>query len=131
MSPAEGKRAPSAIQRIVKAVLQYDSMMGVQIAPANNYNRAVEMADGRPPVATVRKFLLAYWTDLEVGKPDPEVRNYSKHLYVMKPVIKPRHCLYVKFTLKINEDNEAASHLTIVRFHPAIGSEPIDRIPEV
>jgi hypothetical protein len=89
------------------------------------------MADGRPPAATVRKFLLAYWTDLEVGKPDPEVRYFSKYLYVMKPVIKPRHCLYVKFTLKIYEDNEAASHLMIVRFHPAIGSEPIDRIPEV
>jgi hypothetical protein len=33
--------------------------------------------------------------------------------------------------LDIDSDNYAASHITIVRFHPAIDSRPIDRIPEI
>jgi hypothetical protein len=130
MSPAEGKRAPQRIQEIVKAVLQRNAMRGVQLAQPSHYNRAEEMADGRPPAATVRRFMLDYWTDVEIATPDADCRYFSEHLYEMKPLIGIRQRIYVKFGLEIDPDNNAASHIRILRFHPAIDSDPIERIPE-
>jgi hypothetical protein len=89
------------------------------------------MADGRPPIQTVRRFLLDYWTDLESANASPGCRELFDHLCEMKPEIGPGKRMYVKFGLDIDSDNYAASHITIVRFHSAIDSRPIDRIPEI
>ena len=121
MSPLAGKRAPEHIQKIVKAVLKRNAMQSISLAPPNAYNRVREMADGRPPVATVRQFLIAFWTDLETAKPDLDCRGSFDHLCEMKPPIGTRKQMY---------DNPAASHNIILRFHAAIDSDPIDRIPE-
>lgn len=130
MKPPRAKRAPDRIEKIVKAVLERNAMRGIQLAAPSQYNRAEEMADGRPPAATVRRFMLQYWTNLEIATPDPECRYFSDHLYEMKPWIGARRRMYVKFGLEIDPENEAASRITIIRFHPAIDSEAIDRIPE-
>lgn len=131
MSPSAGKRAPEHIQKIVQAVLKRNAMQSISLAPQNAYNRVKEMADGRPPVATVRRFLIAFWTDLETAKTDPDCRGSFDHLCEMKPLIGPRKQMYVKFGLEIDSDNPAASRIIILRFHAAIDSDPIDRIPEI
>jgi len=130
VSPSAGKRAPEHIQKIVKAVLKRNAMRSITLAPQNEYNRVEEMADGRPAVATVRRFLIDFWTDLETAKPDPACRGSFDHLCEMKPLIGTRKQMYVKFGLEIDSDNPAASHIVILRFHAAIDSDPIDRIPE-
>lgn len=130
MNPPEEKRAPERIQEIVKAVLHRNAMRSIRLAPQNEYNRVEEMADGRPPIATVRGFLLAFWTDLETASPDARFRWRFDHVCEMKPWIGPRTRMYVKLGVKIDPDNDAASHVTILRFHEAIDSEPISRIPE-
>jgi len=130
VSPSAGKRAPEHIQKIVKAVLKQNAMRSITLAPQNAYNRVEEMADGRPAVATVRRFLIDFWTDLETAKPDLDCRGSFDHLCEMKPLIGTRKQMYVKFGLQIDSDNPAASHIVILRFHAAIDSDPIDRIPE-
>lgn len=130
MSPSEGRRAPERIQHIVKAVLDRNSMRGIQLASPNEHNRAVEMADGRPATAAVRQFLLDYWTDVETAQSDSDCRHFSDDIYQMRPRINARQRMYVKFILDIDADSDVASHIRILRFHPAIGSDPIDRIPE-
>ncbi len=130
MSPSEGRRAPDRIQQIVKDVLNRNAVRGIQLAPQTENNRVVEMADCRPATATVRRFLLEFWTDVETAQPDADCRHFSNDIYQMRPRINSRQRMYVKFILDIDPDNYAASHLRIVRFHPAFGSEPIDRIPE-
>lgn len=130
MTPVKAKRAPDRIEQIVKAVLERNAMRGIQLTQPGPYNRAEEMADGRPPAATVRRFMLDYWTALEIGTPDPDCRYFSEHIYEMKPLISARQRMYVKFGLEIDPDSDAASHIRILRFHPAIDSEEIDRIPE-
>lgn len=131
MSPSPGKRAPEHIQKIVQAVLKRNAMKSIILAPQNEYNRVEEMADGRPAVATVRRFLIDFWTDLETAKPDLDCRGSFDHLCEMKPLIGTRKQMYVKFGLEIDSDNPAASHIVILRFHAAIDSDPIDRIPEI
>jgi len=131
VSPSEGRRAPDQIQQIVKAVLGRDSMRNIILGPQNEYNRVEEMAESRRPVPTVRKFLLDFWADLEVAIPNPECRERFDHLCEMKPWIGSRKRMYVKIGLRVDADNNAASHITIVRFHAAIDSEPVDRIPEL
>jgi hypothetical protein len=126
-----GKRAPEQIQEIVKAVLERNAMRSIRLGPPSEYNRAEEMADGRLAIPTVRQFLLDFWTDLETANPSPGCREHFDHLCEMKPEIGPGRRMYVKFGLDIDSDNYAASHITIVRFHPAIDSRPIDRIPEI
>lgn len=130
VTQARAKRAPERIEQIVKAVLERNAMRGIQLAQPGPYNRAEEMADGRPPAATVRRFMLDYWTTLETGTPDRDCRYFSDHIYEMKPWISARQRIYVKFVLEIDPENEAASRISILRFHPAIDSEAIDRIPE-
>jgi hypothetical protein len=130
VSPSEGRRAPDRIQHIVKAVLDRNSMRGIQLASPNEHNRAVEMADGRPATAAVREFLLDYWTDVETAQSDSDCRHFSDDIYQMRPRINARQRMYVKFILDIDTDSDSASHIRILRFHPAIGSDPIDRIPE-
>ena len=131
MSPSEGRRAPDQIQQIVKAVLARNAMQSIFLGPQNQYNRVEEMADGRRPIPTVRKFLLEFWTDLETASPNPDCRERFDCLCEMKPWLGPRKRMYVKLGLSIHADNNAASHITIVRFHAAIDSEPVDRIPEL
>lgn len=131
MSDPKWKPAPERIQKIVKAVLERNAMQSIRLAPQNEHNRVEEMADGRRPIATVRQFLLDFWTDLENANPSPGCRERFDHLCEMKPEIGPGKRMYVKFGLDIDSDNDAASHITIVRFHPAIDSRPIDRIPEI
>jgi hypothetical protein len=106
-------------------------MRSIRLGRQNEHNRVEEMADGRPPIPTVRRFLLDYWTDLEAANASPGCRELFDHLCEMKPEIGPGKRMYVKFGLDIDSDNHAASHITIVRFHPAIDSRPIDRIPEI
>lgn len=130
MSPSQGRRATDRIQQIVRAVLERDSMQGVQLASPTEHNRVVEMADGRPPVATVRQFLLDFWADVETAQSDADCRHFSNDIYQMRPRISSRQRLYVKFILDVDAESDAASHIRIVRFHPALGSAPIDRIPE-
>ena len=130
MSPSPGKRAPEHIQKIVQAVLERNAMKSVTLAPPNAYNRVEEMANGRTVVATVRRFLIDFWTDLETAKPDPDCRGSFDHLCEMKPRVGMRKQMYVKFGLQIDSDNSAASRIVILRFHAAIDSDPIDRIPE-
>lgn len=131
MSASQGKRAPERIQEIVKAVLKRNAMRSIRLGSQNEGNRVEEMADGRPPIQTVRRFLLDFWTDLETANPSPGCREHFDHLCEMKPEIGPGRRMYVKFGLDIDSDNDAASHITIVRFHPALDSKPIDRIPEI
>ena len=130
MTPSEGRRAPERIQQIVKAVLERNAMQGIQLAPPTENNRVVEMADSRRATAAVRQFLLDFWTDVETAQPDPDCRYFSNDIYQMRPRINGRQRMYVKFILDIDPENDAASHIRIVRFHPAFGSDPIDRIPE-
>ena len=130
MSPSEGRRAPDRIQQIVMAVLKRNAMRGIQLAQPTEHNRAVELADGRLVAPTVRQFLLDYWTDVETAKPDSECRFFSNDIYQMRPWINSRQRMYVKFILDIDTDSDAASCIRILRFHPAIGSDSIDRIPE-
>ena len=127
----QGKRAPERIQEIVRAVLERNAMRSIRLGRQNEHNRVEEMADGRPPIPTVRRFLLDYWSDLETANTSPGCRELFDHLCEMKPEIGPGKRMYVKFGLDIDSDNYAASHITIVRFHPAIDSRPIDRIPEI
>ena len=130
MSPSQGRRAPDRIQQIVRAVLERNAMRGIQLTPPTEHNRAVEMTDGRLTVATVRQFLLDYWTDVETAKPDSECRFFSNDIYQMRPRMNARQRMYVKFILDIDTDSDAASSIRILRFHSAIGSDSIDRIPE-
>ncbi len=131
MSPSEGRRAPDQIQQIVKAVLARNAMRSIFLGPQNQYNRVEEMADGRRPIPTVRKFLMEFWTDLETASPNSDCREQFDYLCEMKPSLGPSKRMYVKMGLSIHADNNAASHITIVRFHAAIDSEPVDRIPEL
>jgi len=130
VSPSQGRRASDRIQEIVRAVLNRNALQGVQLAAPTEHNRVIEMADGRPPAATVRRFLLDFWTDVETAQPDSDCRHFSEDIYQMRPRISGRQRMYVKFILDIDAESDAASHIRIVRFHPAFGSDPIDRIPE-
>lgn len=132
MSPSEEKRAPDFIQDAVRAVLTRNAMRSnIWLAPQNEGNRVEEMANGRPPILTVRKFLLQFWVDVEIANPSPGCRELFDHLCEMKPWLGPRRRMYVKFGLNVDTENPAASRMTIVRFHEAIGSEPIAVIPEL
>jgi hypothetical protein len=81
---------PERIEQIVKAVLERNAMRGIQLTQSGPHNRAEEMADGRPPAATVRRFMLDYWTTFEIGTPDPDRRYFSEHIYEMEPSISRR-----------------------------------------
>lgn len=131
MSPSREKRAPERIQEIVKAVLKQNAMRSIRLGPQNQYNRVEEMADGRAPIPLARRFILDFWTDLETAEPNPECRERFDYLCEMKPECGPGRRMYVKMGLDIDPDKDAASHITIVRFHPAIDSKPMDRIPEI
>jgi hypothetical protein len=132
VSPSKEKRAPQQIQEIVRAVLTRDAIKtNISLGPQNEGNRVEEMANGRPVIQTVRKFLLQYWGDVEIANPSPGCRERFEHLCEMKPWLGPRKRMYVKFGLNVDTENPAASRMTIVRFHAAIGSEPIAVIPEL
>ena len=132
MSPSEEKRAPDFIQETVRAVLTRNAMRSnISLGPQNEGNRVEEMANGRPPILTVRNFLLQFWVDVEIASPSPGCRELFDHLCEMKPWLGPRRRMYVKFGLNVDTENPAASSMTIVRFHEAIGSEPIAVIPEL
>jgi len=132
VSPSAEKRAPDFIQETVRAVLTRNAMRAnISLGPQDEGNRVEEMANGRPPILTVRKFLLQFWVDVEIANPSPGCRERFDHLCEMKPWLGPRKRMYVKFGLNVNAEYSAASWITIVRFHKAIGSEHIDVIPEL
>jgi len=132
VSPSEEKRAPDFIQETVRAVLTRNAMRtNISLGPQNEGNRVEEMANGRPPILTVRKFLLQFWVDVEIANPSPGCRERFDHLCEMKPWLGPRKRMYVKFGLDVDAENPAASRIIIVRFHEAIGSESIAVIPEL
>ena len=132
MSPSDEKRAPDFIQETVRAVLTRNAMRAnISLGPQNEGNRVEEMANGRPVILTVRKFLLQFWVDVEIANPSPGCRERFPHLCEMKPWLGPRKRMYVKFGLYVDAENAVASRIMIVRFHEAIGSEHIAVIPEL
>jgi hypothetical protein len=132
VSPSEEKRAPDFIQDSVRAVLTRNAMRtNISLGPQNEGNRVEEMANGRPPIQTVRKFLLQFWVDVEIANPSPGCRERFDHLCEMKPRLGHRKRMYVKFGLNVNAENPAASWITILRFHKALDSEHIAVIPEL
>lgn len=126
-----GDPAPKHIQQLIWEVLSQGAIEAFQIKNPHPHEQAVELVgDGKPVKAAVRRFLCAYWTDLTIAEPGPECRGVADHIYAMKPNIGEKQQMYVKFTLRINEDCPLASKITLVSFHPAFDSAPIDQLPE-
>jgi hypothetical protein len=125
-----GDPAPHDIQELVREVLLNGAIQAFQIKHPHPHDTAVELVgDGRFVTATIRRFLCDYWGDLTIAEPGPECRGVSEHIYAMKPHLGGNQRMYVKFTLRLNKDFPLASRITLVSFHPAFASAPIDQLP--
>lgn len=125
-----GDPAPNEIQELIRAVLSQGAMEAFQIKNPHPHDLAVELVgQGRHVKSAVRRFLCDYWSQLTIAEPGPECRGVSNHIYAMKPYLGDKRQMYVKFTMRINEEFPLASKITVVSFHPAFGSAPIDQLP--
>jgi hypothetical protein len=125
-----GDPAPCEIQKLVHEVLSRGALEAFQIKNPHPHDTAVELVgEGRFVKAVVRGFLCDYWCELTIAESGPECRGVSDHIYAMKPHLGGNRQMYVKFTLRINEDFPLASRITLVSFHPAFDSETIDQLP--
>jgi hypothetical protein len=125
-----GDPAPDDIQELVREVLSNGAIQAFQIKSPHPHDTAVELvSDGRFVAAAVRRFLCDYWCCLTIAEPGPECRGVTEHIYAMKPDLGGSRRMYVKFTVRLNRACPLASRITLVSFHPAFDSAPIDQLP--
>jgi hypothetical protein len=125
-----GDPASHDIQELIREVLSNGAIRAFQIKSPHPLDNAVALvSDGRFATTAVRRFLCEYWCGITIAEPGPECRGVSEHIYAMKPHLGGNRRMYAKFTLRINEAVPPASKITLVSFHRAFDSEPIDQLP--